>query len=98
MSRRTCTTTPGDSACCRAASQGLLNRPFQMTFRNGSVRCAECTTSTSQSRNPAKAGRPIFVFRFHKNADCGIGPHGCAYLAQGGQASASQQRQLSFAP
>lgn len=88
MARRVCTTTPGDSTCCRAASQGLLNRPFQLTMRNGAVRCASCSTATSTSRNPAKAGRTIFVFRWQKNASCGIGPHGCAALAQGGAASA----------
>lgn len=90
MSRRVCTTTPGDSTCCRAAGQGLLNRPFQMTMRNGAVRCAQCSTATSTSRNPAKAGRTIFVFRWQKNNACGIGPHGCAALAQpGGGAGAT---------
>lgn len=83
MARR-CTTVPGFGTCCRAASQGLLNRPFQMTDARGNTRCAECTTDRSTSKDPRKNGRPIFRFRFHKNAECGIGPHGCPYLAQGG--------------
>jgi len=87
MARR-CTTVPGLARCCQAAQQGLLNRPFRFTDARGNQRCAECSTDTSHSRNPAKAGRPIFRFRFHKNQECGIGPGGCPYLGQqqGGQA------------
>lgn len=88
---RKCTTVPGFGACCRAAQQGLLNRPFQMTDSRGNVRCAMCSTATSTSRNPAKAGRTITVFRFQKNATCGIGPHGCPYLGQAGGQGALQQ-------
>ena len=83
MARR-CTTVPGYGACCRAAQQGMLNRPFIMNTAHGQ-RCAECSTRQSQSRDPRKAGRTVFMFRFHKSAECGIGPGGCPYLAgQGG--------------
>lgn len=84
MARR-CTTVPGYGTCCRAAQQGLLNRPFQFTDSKGNARCAQCDSMTSTSTNPAKRGRQIFRFRFHKNTECGIGPHGCPYLGQGGQ-------------
>ena len=79
MARR-CTTVPGFGTCCRAAQQGLLNKPFQFTDSRGNVRCAECATRPSASRAPGKAGTTVFQFRFHKNQECGIGPHGCPYL------------------
>lgn len=84
--RRVCQTTPGDSACCLAAQQGLLGRPFRFRDRSGHERCGQCDTRPSQSRDPRKAGRMVFQFRFHKNAQCGIGPSGCAALAQPGTA------------
>jgi hypothetical protein len=59
-----------------------------MTFtdRRGNARCGQCDLGSSQSRDPRKRGRPIFIFRFHTNAMCNIGPRGCAALAtqQGG--------------
>lgn len=76
MARR-CTTVPGFGACCRAAQQGLLNRPFQMQTAHGQ-RCAECAQITRRN------GRPGFRFRFHKNAECGIGPGGCPFLGGAG--------------
>lgn len=79
MARR-CTTVPGFGTCCRAAQQGILNQPFKFTDSRGNQRCAECTTRQSQSRDPRKAGRTVFMFRFHKNAECGIGPGGCPFL------------------
>ena len=89
MSRR-CTTVPGYGTCCRAAQQGLLNRPFQMTDSKGNTRCASCSTRQSTSRDPRKAGRTVFQFRFEKNTSCGIGPHGCPYIA-GGQGQGQLQ-------
>jgi hypothetical protein len=80
---RRCTTTPGLGTCCRAAQQGLLNRPFIINTTHGQ-RCAECTTDRSQSRDPRKAGRTIFRFRFHRGTECGIGPGGCPFLQGGG--------------
>jgi hypothetical protein len=93
MAVRRCTTSPGFGTCCRAAQQGLLNRPFQITDSKGNVRCAECTTAQSQSKDPRKRGRTIFLYRFHKNQECGIGPNGCPYLGQGGA-----QQQLGAPP
>lgn len=86
MSRRVCTTQPGDSACCVAAQRGLLGRPMTFTDRRGNQRCGQCDLGTSMSRDPRKRGKPIFIFRFHTNAMCNIGPRGCAALAsvQGG--------------
>lgn len=84
MARR-CTTVPGYGTCCRAAQQGLLNQVMQITDSRGNKRCAECATVQSQSRDPRKAGRTVFQFRFHKSAECGIGPSGCPYLAGGTQ-------------
>ena len=79
MARR-CTTVPGYGTCCRAASQGLLGRPFQMTDSRGSTRCAQCDTVAKTK------GRGMgFRFRWHKNQECGIGPHGCPYLGAQGQ-------------
>lgn len=100
MARR-CTTTPGLGACCRAAQQGMLNRPFVMTTSGGHQRCAECTTRMSRSRDPRKAGRTVFDFRFHKNSECGIGPGGCPFLSGapaggGGLPTAPMQPQLQF--
>jgi len=83
MARR-CTTVPGFGTCCRAAQQGLLNKPFQFTDSRGSVRCATCATRASTSRS--HPGRTVFQFRFNKNETCGIGPGGCPALAQGGNA------------
>jgi len=82
MARR-CTTVPGFGACCRAATQGILNQPFRMMTSHGE-RCAVCTTHQSTSRDPRKSGRTVFQFRFARNATCGIGPGGCPALAQGG--------------
>lgn len=85
MARRVCTTQPGDGACCRALSQGIQSgQSFKVTMRNGAVRCASCTVVQSQSKNPARRGRNVFQFRFHKSQECGIGPSGCAALAAGG--------------
>jgi hypothetical protein len=81
MARR-CTTTPGYGTCCRAAQQGLLNRPFIINSGTRQI-CAECSTRQSTSRDPRKAGRTVFMFRFHKHQECGIGPNGCPYLAGG---------------
>lgn len=81
MARRVCTTQPGDSACCVAAQRGLLGRPMTFTDRRGNQRCGQCDLGTSRSRDPRKAGKPIFIFRFHTNAMCNIGPRGCAALA-----------------
>jgi hypothetical protein len=86
MARR-CTTVPGYGTCCRAAQQGLLNRTMVITVHhpNGgtSQMCAECSTRQSRSRDPRKAGKTVFDFRFHKNAECGIGPGGCPFLNTG---------------
>ena len=85
MAVRRCTTQPGFGKCCQAAQQGLLNRPMQVTDSKGNVRCAQCSTRQSRSRDPRKAGRTVFEFRFLKNQTCGIGPNGCPYLGPGGQ-------------
>ena len=82
MARR-CTTVPGYGTCCRAAQQGLINRTMVITDSRGNKRCAECAVVQSKSRDPRKAGKQVFEFRFHKSAECGIGPGGCPYL-QGG--------------
>lgn len=79
MARR-CTTVPGFGTCCRAAQQGLTNRPFQMTTHTGAVRCAECRTVASTSRR--HPGRTVFQFRWVPGAQCGIGPGGCPALTQ----------------
>lgn len=84
MARR-CTNVPGYGTCCRAAQQGLINRPMVITV-NGKQRCAECTVRQSRSRDPRKAGRQVFDFRFHKSEQCGIGPSGCPFLAGGATA------------
>jgi hypothetical protein len=88
MSRRVCSTVAGDSVCCTAAQRGLLNRVFTFTTRSGRTMCGECSTRQSTSKH--HPGRLVFQFRFHKNAECGIGPRGCAALAnmQGGGAAA----------
>jgi hypothetical protein len=83
MARR-CTTVPGFGKCCLAAQQGLLGRAFKFNDSRGNTRCGECTTRPSRSRDPRKAGRTVFEFRFHKNAECGIGPGGCPYLTGAG--------------
>lgn len=80
MARKVCTTTAGDSPCCVAAQRGLLGRPMTFTTRTGAVRCGQCDVVPSMSRNPMKAGKPVFRFRFHTNAMCNIGPRGCAAL------------------
>lgn len=77
MARR-CTTVPGYGVCCSAAQQGILNQPFKMTTSNGHQRCAQCNQITKRN------GQPGFQFRWHKNAQCGIGPGGCPALAGGG--------------
>lgn len=80
MARR-CTTVPGFGTCCRAAQQGLTNTVFKMTDSRGIVRCAECAVVRSTSkRHP---GANVFQFRWHKSAECGIGPGGCPALAGG---------------
>jgi hypothetical protein len=84
MPRKVCQTVQGDSVCCQAAQQGLLGRPITFTTRTGARRCGQCDVVPSQSRDPRKAGRPVFRFRFHANSQCGIGPRGCAALAQMG--------------
>jgi hypothetical protein len=86
MARR-CTTVPGLGVCCRAAQQGIANQVFKFTDRNGHVRCAECSIVQSTSRDPRKAGRQVFQFRFHKNQECGIGPGGCPALQGQGAAA-----------
>lgn len=93
MARR-CTTVPGYGTCCRAAQQGLLNQTMVITDSRGNKRCAECSTRQSTSRDPRKAGRTVFEFRFHKNAECGIGPGGCPYLQGGVGAGAGRPLQL----
>lgn len=84
MARKVCQTMAGDSVCCMAAQRGLLGRPMTFTTRNGARRCGQCDVVPSMSRNPMKAGKPVFRFRFHSNAMCGIGPSGCAALGMGG--------------
>lgn len=75
MARR-CTTVPGFGACCAAAQQGHLGGPFRFTDSKGNQRCGECSIiQRSKGRGPG------FQFRFHKNAECGLGPHGCPALA-----------------
>lgn len=93
MARR-CTTVPGYGTCCRAAQQGLLNQTMVITDSRGNKRCAECSTRQSTSRDPRKAGRTVFEFRFHKNAECGIGPGGCPYLQGAGATGGRQQLQI----
>ena len=80
MSKRVCTTQSGESVCCVAASRGLLGRPITFTTRSGARRCGECNVVPSQSRS--HPGKPVFQFRFHKSAECGIVGSGCAALAQ----------------
>lgn len=75
MARR-CTTVPGLGACCRAAQQGMLGRPFILSTSHGQ-RCAQCDVVGKRK------GGQGFRFRFHKSAECGIGPGGCPYLAGG---------------
>lgn len=86
MARR-CTTVPGFGVCCRAAQQGIANQVFKFTDRGGHQRCAECAIVQSTSRDPRKAGRQVFQFRFHKNSECGIGPGGCPALQGAGPAA-----------
>lgn len=88
MARR-CTTVPGFGACCRAAQAGQLNQPIPIPTPHG-TRCGECTVI--RKRN----GSPGFKFRFHKNAQCGIGPGGCPALAQGPQAQLPMGPQSFF--
>lgn len=87
MARR-CTTVPGYGTCCAAAQQGALGRPFKLTTRTGSQRCAQCDPITKRN------GAPGFRFRWHKSSQCGIGPSGCPALAgqgpSGGQLSIPQ--------
>lgn len=83
MSVRKCTSSPGFGKCCAAAQQGLLGQPFRITVR-GTQRCAQC--DQIQKRN----GSPGFKFRFHKSAQCGLGPSGCPALAGGGAANVAQ--------
>ncbi len=79
---RRCTTVAGYGTCCRAAQQGLVNRPFQMTTSGGHVRCAQCSTVASSSkRHP---GQTVFQFRWQKNQACGLGAGGCPYLSTTG--------------
>ena len=92
MAVRRCTTQPGIGACCRAAQQNLLNRPFRIQTANGTERCAICSTRQSTSKDPRKAGRTVFNYRFAKNQQCGIGPSGCPYLAG---ANNTQSNQIS---
>lgn len=73
MARR-CTTVPGYGVCCRAAQQGMLGQVFRFATARGE-RCGECTPITRRN------GRPGFRFRFHRSAECGIGPGGCPALA-----------------
>lgn len=97
MSRKVCTTQAGDSVCCVAAQRGLLGKPITFTTRTGAQRCGQCDVVPSQSRNPAKTGKPVFQFRFHSNSQCGIGPRGCAALATA-QPTAQAGAQNFFAP
>ena len=75
MARR-CTTVPGFGLCCRAAQQGILNQPFVMP---SGKHCGVCRTRQSQSRDPRKAGKTVFDFRFVGNGQCGI-TSGCPAL------------------
>ena len=88
MSRKVCRTEQGNGVCCTAAQQGLLNRPFKFTIQSGCMagqqRCGQCDVVSSTSKK--HPGAQVFRFKFHKNAECGIGPRGCAALAQGGAA------------
>lgn len=78
MARKVCQTVAGDSTCCQAAAQGRLNQPIPIRGGRG---CGVCSVHPSTSKDPRKAGHPVFQFRFTKNANCGIGPRGCAALA-----------------
>lgn len=78
MARR-CTTVPGYGVCCAAAQQNILGQPFKFTTAGGHLRCGQCNQITRRN------GQPGFQFRFHKNAQCGIGPGGCPALANGQQ-------------
>lgn len=82
MAVKKCTTVAGTSPCCAAAQRGLLGKVFTFTDSRGNVRCGECNTIQSTSKR--HAGALVFQFRFHKSAECGIGPRGCAALLQGG--------------
>ena len=82
MARR-CTTVPGLGVCCRAMQQGIASGQHFVHNTARGARCAVCTIVQSTSRNPAKAGKQVFQFRFAKGATCGIGPSGCPAL--GGQ-------------
>lgn len=92
MSRKVCRTEQGTGVCCTAAQQGLLNRPFKFTIQSGCMagqqRCGEC--QVVQSRSKKHPNTNVFQFRFHKNSECGIGPAGCAALAQGGPGARPQ--------
>jgi hypothetical protein len=94
--KRVCTTQPGVSVCCTAATQGMLNKPFRFTDRSGHERCAQCDVVASQSKRPGRAGQPVFRFRFHKSQECGI-IRGCPALAQG-QGAITGPQGGTFAP
>ena len=81
MARR-CTTVPGFGLCCQASQAGKLNQPIRFNTTHGQ-RCGVCTTRPSQSKNPAKAGRTVFQFRFAPGSQCGLGAGGCPTLTQG---------------
>jgi len=82
MARR-CTTVPGYGLCCTAAQQNRLNQPIRINTTRGQ-RCGICSTHPSTSRNPLKAGKTVFQFRFAPGASCGLGSGGCPVLGQGG--------------
>lgn len=73
---RKCSTVPGYGACCAAATQGRLGAPFRFTDSKGNQRCGECNVIQR-----SKGKGPGFQFRFHRNSQCGLGPHGCPALA-----------------
>jgi hypothetical protein len=84
MARR-CTTVPGFGACCAAYGRGVQSgQTFTFTDSRGHTRCASCTQRPSRSRNPAKQGRMVTDFRFHKGAECGLSPGGCPNVPGGG--------------
>lgn len=102
MARRVCQTVAGVGRCCQAAQAGQLNQPIAITTRTGSVRCGHCSVVQSQSKNPAKRGRPIFQFRWlpSNTPGCPVTPANCAAQAAGIQPQVTgpgvMQRMLTF--
>lgn len=76
---RCVTTSAGKGVCCTAVTQlgaSVAAAGFQYVDCRGRTVCAKCLIAPSQSRNPAKAGKPVFQYR---RASCG--PGGCPALA-----------------